>query len=175
VQIPNHMGGVDVTFQAGNNTVGGTHAADGNIISSNGIGTAGPGILISGQGNNTLIQNNLIGPNNLGAGPPVDLVAPPPQTSNKGGGVSIQGGAFSNKLITNFIAFNNDGSGVSGITDNSTGNFNLFSQNQIFLNPQNATPADAQITDSAGQQGMLNSQVTTALTTLIRVTQATTV
>src|SRR5262249_5642715 len=43
VQIPNHTGGVNVTFQAGNNTVGGTHAADGNIISSNGIGTAGPG------------------------------------------------------------------------------------------------------------------------------------
>src|SRR5262249_53506735 len=175
VQIPNHTGGVNVTFQAGNNTVGGTHAADGNIISSNGIGPAGPGILISGQGNNTLVQNNLIGPNNLGAGPPVDLVAPPPQTSNKGGGVSIQGTAFSNKIITNFIAFNNDGSGVSGITDNSSGNFNQFSQNQIFLNPQGNPPTDAQIIDSAGQQGMLNAQVTTTLTSLIRVTQATTV
>src|SRR5262249_15575864 len=176
VQIPNHTGGVNVTFQAGNNTVGGTHAADGNIISSNGIGPAGPGILISGQGNNTLVQNNLIGPNNLGSGPPVDLVAPPPQTSNKGGGVLIQDQAFSNKLITNFIAFNNDGSGTSGITDNSSGNFNLFSQNQIFLNPQGTTPTDAQIIDSrAGQTGMANGQVSTILTSLIRVTQATTV
>ena len=175
VQIPNNLGGLNVTFQASNNTVGGTHAADANIISGNGVGAAGPGILIDSQGNNTLIENNLIGPNNLGAGPPVDLVAPPPQTSNKGGGVSITGGGFANKLITNFIAFNNDGSTVSGISCSSTGNFNLFSQNQIFLNPQNTLPTDAQIIDSGGgQQGMLNSQVDTTLTSLIRVTAATT-
>src|SRR5262249_2578304 len=81
VQIPNHLGGMNIHFQASNNTIGGTHAVDGNIISGNGIGTAGPGILLDAQGNNTLIQDNLIGPNNLSAGPPVDLVAPPPQTS----------------------------------------------------------------------------------------------
>ena len=175
VQIPNNLGGLDVTFQASNNTVGGTHAADGNIISGNGVGAAGPGVQIDSQGNNTLIENNLIGPNNLGAGPPVDLVAPPPQTSNKGGGVLITGGGFANKLITNFIAFNNDGSGVSGITCSSTGNFNLFSQNQIFLNPQNTPPTDAQIIDSGGgQQTMTNGFVDTTLTSLIRVTAATT-
>jgi hypothetical protein len=174
VQIPNHAGGLNITGFASNNTVGGTHAADGNIISSNGMGTAGPGILINGNGNNSLIENNFIGPNNLGAGPPVDLVAPPPQTSNKGGGVLISGTAFSNKLITNLIAFNADGNGTSGITDSSTGNFNLFSQNQIFLNPQNVSPTDAQIVDSAGQQGMINADVTLVMTSLIRVTAATT-
>jgi hypothetical protein len=175
VQLPNISGGVDLTGRASNDTIGGTHAADGNIISGNGVGAAGPGITFDMLANNALVQNNLIGPNNLSAGPPVDLNAPPPQTSNKGGGVLLQGGAFANKLIANLIAFNNDGTSVSGITDISTGNFNLFSQNLIFLNPQNTTPTDAQIIDAAGQQGMRNGQVDTTLTSLIRVTGATTI
>jgi hypothetical protein len=175
VQLPNQAGGMNVGGQASNNTIGGTHVADGNIISGNGLTTFGPGITFNNQANNTLVQNNLIGPNNLGAGPPVDLAAPPPQTSNKGGGVRITGVAFANKVVMNFIAFNNDGNGTSGITDISAGNFNLFSQNQIFLNPQNTSPTDAQIIDNGGQEGMTNAGIKTDMTSLIRVTGATTV
>ncbi len=184
IQLPNSGNGVLLHTFANNNTVGGVLRANSNQISGNGSGVggagAGVGLVVQNGANNNLIENNDIGPNNLGigGGAPFDP-ANVRQLSNKGGGIFIAGTAFANRLMFNNIAFNNDNGTVSGITHSSSGSFNQFSQNTVFLNPPDLAPVTPQIVDSAGQQGMRNSQIlagpSPALTTLIKIDSATTV
>src|SRR5437868_6935593 len=180
VQLRNTVNGIVLDFSANNNTIGGAQHVSGNQVSGNGVASAGVGLILQGGANNNLIENNDIGPNNLGTGggAPTYLLNGR-QVSNKGGGVLIQGTAFANRLLFNNIAFNNDNNTVSGITHSSTGNFNKFSQNSVFLNPPDIAPATPQIVDSAGQQGMTNAEIAPGpnppLTTLIKIDSATTV
>ena len=171
VQVPNLIGGVVLDGQASGNTIGGaTYAGSHNEISGNNT----VGVWIKGSANNNIIQNNDIGPNNLGSGSPADLTHTR-QVSNKGGGVLIEGTASSNTLIQNNIAFNEGVAGNSGITHNSSANFNKFTQNNISFNPPDGPPGGPTIQDNNGQQGMLNAQITTAITSLIKVDTATTI
>src|SRR5262249_32177434 len=68
VQIRNAVNGIVLDFAANNNTIGGGARVNGNQVSGNGIGSAGIGLVIQGGANNNLIENNDIGPNNLGIG-----------------------------------------------------------------------------------------------------------
>ena len=202
VQIPNSTGGLVMTGLANNNTIGGGTPANGNQISGNN----GPGVTLVGatvagnprDPNNNLLEDNNIGPNSLGAGggPPLDQVTTSPQTSNKGGGILIYTGAteavgngpFANHFLTNVVAFNSSattfvkaGEATSaGLQDDSQGNFNTFSRNQIFLNPPNVSPSIPAINVTAGQQGIRNSQIqvptsATVIQSLINITSATTI
>jgi hypothetical protein len=185
---PTDTAGVGLTGSANGNRIGGTQLANGNQISGNqGYGVwIGTGINLTSGGNpfnpnNNLFQNNRIGPNSIETGAPFDPSTPadPLPKSNKGGGVLIDAAAFANTLRTNVIAFNTDNTGngapVSGITHSSTGNFNRFTQNHIFLNPPDVDPTTPQIVVSAGNEGILNAQINnTALTSLIKIDSAVT-
>ncbi|HEY6328386.1 MAG TPA: VCBS repeat-containing protein, partial [Blastocatellia bacterium] len=207
VQIPNATGGMLLAGLANNNTIGGAITADANQISgNNGPGITLIGFqtepTIAFDPNNNVFQDNEIGPNSLGAGggPPLDQAVTSPQTSNKGGGVFITSGVsetlgvngpFANRFVTNIIAFNSSSSAdvalggdpittSAGIEDDSNGNFNTFTQNQIFLNPPNAEETVPTINDDAGQQGMRNAQILVptspdVITSLINITSATTI
>ncbi|MBI4850706.1 MAG: choice-of-anchor D domain-containing protein [Acidobacteria bacterium] len=202
VQIPNFGSGISFGGAANGNTIGGTQRATFNQISGNG----GPGLTIGNtlgaNPNNNLIQFNDIGGNNLGTGAPFDPVTPamPAPRSNKGGGVAIAFGAFANTLANNNIAFNNDtgaalqpnpptsppGTVTSGISYNTTtnngvaGNFNTFTQNNIFLNPPDMPPTTPNIFGVAGNENISNDDIIppnapNALNTLIKIDSAVTI
>lgn len=201
VQVPNFGSGVSFGGAANGNTIGGTQRVNFNQLSGNG----GPGITIGNtlgaNPNNNLIQFNDIGANNLGTGAPFDPVTPamPAPRSNKGGGVAIAFGAFANTLANNNIAFNNDtgaalqpnpptsppGTVTSGISYNTTaigapGNFNTFTQNNIFLNPPDMPPTTPNIFGVAGNENINNNQIIppngpNALSTLIKIDTAVTI
>lgn len=180
VQIPNGLAGVLFTGSATGNTIGGPLIGNRNQISGNteqgvriggAVGAANP--------NNNIVQNNDIGPNNQGTGAPFDPATPadPLPKSNKGGGVLFDGASFANRIATNNIAFNADDTGgappVSGITHASTGNFNRFTQNNIFLNPPDTQPITPQISLLSGNESMLNAAVNNvAVTSLIKIDSA---
>jgi parallel beta-helix repeat protein len=120
VAVPNIDDGVAFDESPSSNTVGGTAAGAGNVISANGM----DGILVFETGTtNNLIQGNFIGTDRTGT---LNL-------GNTGPGVSIGGGAASNTVggtvagAANIIAFN-DVSVTNGIgvqigdmaTDNTT-------------------------------------------------------
>lgn len=201
VQIPNFGSGISFGGASNGNTIGGTQRATFNQISGNG----GPGVTIGNtlgaNPNNNLIQFNDIGPNNLVTGAPFDPVTPamPAPRSNKGGGVFVAFGAFANIVANNNIAFNNDtgspvqpnpptsppGTTTSGITYNTTaigapGNFNTFTQNNIFLNPPDMPPTTPNIFGVAGNENINNGQIippnaANALSTLIKIDTAVTI
>ncbi|MGH9759741.1 MAG: beta strand repeat-containing protein, partial [Blastocatellia bacterium] len=183
VQLPNLDFGVLLEFDANNNTIGGTSSANLNVISGNGstVGSSfGPGVIIQDAADNNLIQDNLIGPNSLGTGPPTDLNNPSNPVSNKGGGMIVTGGAFANRIIGNSIAFNSTLGTASGILCDTSGSFNTFSQNLIFLDPANNPPTIPAIQEpGTGQQGLLNTEISAAnppaQTSLIKIDSGTTV
>jgi hypothetical protein len=207
VQIPNATGGVVMTGLANNNLIGGVTAANGNQISgNNGPGITLVGWLVNAGApfdpNNNILENNEIGPNSSGAGggPPLDQVTTTPQTSNKGGGILLYTGAsetgtgpFFNTFLTNVVAFNssssadvintantNGGVTSAGLENDSAGNFNTFSENQIFLNPPNTSPTIPAINDRAGQENIRNPQILLptsvgVIKSLINITSATTI
>jgi hypothetical protein len=181
VQLPNGANGITITGSANQNTIGGQVATLKNQIAGNtgfglqigaGMGLANP--------NNNLISNNDIGANNLGTGAPFDPATPnaPQPRSNKMGGVLIDGAAFANTLAANNIAFNGDAVGTmsGGIGHMSTGNFNKFTANNIFLNPPDGPAIVPQINVVTGNQGITNAQITPMmLTSLIKIDSAITV
>lgn len=206
VQVPNFASGVLISGAASNDTIGGTQRANFNQISGNGGTGITIGSLLMHSGspsipNNNVIQFNDIGPNNLGTGAPFDPVTPamPAPRSNKGGGVSLAAGAFANIIANNNIAFNNDTaapqtnppttppivptSGISYATNTNTGtagNFNTFTQNNIFLNPPDIPPTTPNIFGVAGNEGMNNGQIIAptapnALNSLIKIDSAITI
>ncbi|MGO9469517.1 MAG: beta strand repeat-containing protein [Isosphaeraceae bacterium] len=104
--------GIEISDAASSNTVGGTAASKGNVISGNGSS----GVLISGSGTTgNLVEGNLVGTNYLGAA----------LLGNHNGGVVINGSATGNTVggtaagSRNVISGNNgdgidaDGSGTS--------------------------------------------------------------
>ncbi len=205
VQVPNFGSGIFITGASSNNTIGGTQRATFNQVSGNG----GPGITVGSLlahsltqsiPNNNVIQFNDVGPNNLGTGAPFDPVTPamPAPRSNKGGGVSLGGGAFANIIANNNIAFNNDTaapqtnppttpppvptSGLSYVTVamGAPGNFNTFTQNNIFLNPPDMPPTTPNIFGVAGNENINNNQIIApnapnALSSLIKIDSAITI
>jgi hypothetical protein len=190
---PTGTAGVGLTGSADGNRIGGPQAANANQISGNHgygmwIGNAGTTLGTPFNPNNNTIQNNKIGANSIGTGAPFDprVPADPLPKSNKAGAVLIDVAAFANTLASNEIAFNADNTtlgappalpptAASGITHSSTGNFNRFTQNNIFLNPPDVDPITPQIVDSAGNEGELNAQINnTALTSLIKIDSAVT-
>lgn len=182
VQVPNGLAGVLLTGSATGNTIGGPLLGARNQISGN----TEHGVRIGGEigaanPNNNIIQSNDIGPNNQGTGAPFDPTTPadPLPKSNKGGGVLFDGACFANRLANNNIAFNADDTGgappVSGITHASTGNFNRFTQNNIFLNPPDGPPDTPTINVIAGNEGLRNTQVNNVfVTSLIKIDSAVT-
>ncbi len=202
IQVPNFGSGLSFGGASNGNTIGGTQRANFNQISGNG----GPGLTVGNTAganpNNNLIQFNDIGGNNLGTGAPFDPVTPamPAPRSNKGGGVFVGFGAFANTLANNNIAFNNDtgaalqpnpptsppGTLTSGISYNTTtnngvaGNFNTFTQNNIFLNPPDMPPTTPNIFGVAGNENISNDDIippnaANALNTLIKIDTAVTI
>lgn len=207
VQVPNFGAGISFTGAANGNTIGGTQRANFNQISGNGgpgiilgnIGTVG----VAGvpNPNNNVIQFNDIGGNNLGTGAPFDPVTPamPAPRSNKGGGIFVGFSAFANVIANNNIAFNNDTasplqpnpattppfaptSGITYLTNTSSvpGNFNTFTQNNIFLNPPDVPPTTPNIFGLAGNENMNNAQIIdptspNSLTSLIKIDSAITI
>ena len=122
----NLANGVEIAAGALFNTIGGTAAGAGNIISSNGTTTAlGDGVLITGAGTTT----NLVEGNHIGTDPTGTLALP-----NAANGVEIASGANGNTVggttaaAANVIA-NNAVNGVL-ITTSS----NLVAGNTIVLN-----------------------------------------
>ncbi|HEV3204654.1 MAG TPA: right-handed parallel beta-helix repeat-containing protein [Gemmataceae bacterium] len=102
--LPNNLGGVDLFSGTSNNTVGGTLAGAGNLISGN----SGNGISLHGSGTtNNFIQGNRIGTNVLGSA----------ALGNATNGLSIDGSAANNIVggtqsgARNLISSN----GVSGV------------------------------------------------------------
>lgn len=179
VQIPNVVDGLLITGSSNGNTVGGQNRTTFNQIAGNGsVGVQIGGAVGLANPNNNVVINNDIGLNNLGTGAPFDPASPadPQPKSNKGGGFLIDGAAFSNVVALNNIAFNADSGTVSGLTHTSTGNFNTFTGNNIFLNPPDLSPATPQILVNGGNEGMTNGQVNNqALTSLIKIDSAVTV
>ena len=202
IQVPNFGSGLSFGGASNGNTIGGTQRANFNQISGNG----GPGLTVGNTAganpNNNLIQFNDIGANNLGTGAPFDPVTPamPAPRSNKGGGVFVGFGAFANTLANNNIAFNNDtgaalqpnpptsppGTLTSGISYNTTtnngvaGNFNTFTQNNIFLNPPDMPPTTPNIFGVSGNENISNDDIippnaANALNTLIKIDTAVTI
>jgi hypothetical protein len=109
--------GVLIASGSSNNTVGGTTAGAGNIISAN--STDGVKLRDTGTTGN-LVQGNYIGTDGSGA----------LALGNGGNGVSITGAASGNTILGNVIAFNgNDGV----LVDTGTGNTILG--NSIFGHP----------------------------------------
>src|SRR5262249_45948118 len=103
-----------------NNTVGGTTAAAGNLISGNG----GAGVRIAKHASGNLIQGNLIGTDSTGTNP----------VANGGAGVLISAGSANTiggttSGAANTIAFN----GSSGVSVEA-GNTNAVRENSIFSN-----------------------------------------
>lgn len=188
VQVPNLLAGVLIRGSANGNTIGGAQRAAFNQISgNNGVGVR---IGAGGGPNNNVIQFNDIGPNNLITGAPFDPLDPsaPQPRSNKGGGVVIDGTSFSNIIAQNNIAFNNDTAIVpvpapnpailcSGIRHQGTGNFNTFTQNNIFLNPPNQSPVTPNISVINGAEGLRNTMIVAppSLTSLIEINSVVTV
>lgn len=208
VQIPNFGSGVLITGAANGNTIGGSQRATFNQISGNG----GTGVFLGtpaatgSNPNNNLIEFNDIGANNTQTGAPFDPVTPamPAPRSNKGGGIFLNDNAFANIIIANNIAFNNDTaastqpnppttpppaatSGITNMTATNTGtsgNFNTFTQNNIFLNPPDMPLATTpNISLISGNEGMTNAQIvnptavsaTQLLMSLIKVDSAITI
>ena len=186
---PNQSAGVLLTGSANGNTIGGSQGANANIISGN----AGYGLRIGGlipsvnpagpsNPNNNSVRGNKIGSNGLGTGAPFDPAAPsdPLPKSNKGGAILFDAASFANTIANNEIAFNADnmtiGPPTSGITHVSTGSFNQWTQNSIFLNPPDTAPITPQINVLGGNEGLRNTQINnTAVTSLLKIDSAITI
>ncbi len=128
--VRNLFHGVQIRFDANNNTIGGNTASERNIISGNG----GDGVNIDNNGNSTgnLTSGNLIRGNFIGADPTGTTAI-----GNGGNGVNISFGASGNFIGGfadssgggNVIAFNG-GRGI--VVESGTGNFLIG--NSIFSN-----------------------------------------
>jgi hypothetical protein len=127
--LPNHGGGgVDIFGGAQSNTIGGTAAGAGNLISGN----QSPGIAINGAGtNNTLVQGNVIGLNAAGGG-----------KIQNGDGIAIYGGAQSNTIGGTTTAARNiiSGNQFAGVSIGNNGtNNNVVQGNYIGLDATGST------------------------------------
>ena len=117
----NLANGVEIAAGALSNTIGGTAAAAGNIISSNGTTTAlGDGVLITGPGTAT----NLVEGNHIGTDPTGALALP-----NTANGVEIAMGANGNIIGPGNVILHNGANGVLITTNGNTVTGNVISLN----------------------------------------------
>ncbi len=143
--------GILVYADAGNNTIGGTTAGAGNVISGN----TGIGLWISGQGTSgNLVQGNFIGTNASGTG----------ALSNGNDGVLVDNAASDNTIGGTRPAAGNliSGNTQAGIQINGTGSSgNVVEDNLISTNISNtsavANGIDIQISGAASNNPILNN------------------
>ncbi len=152
--VPNTLGGVLIDNGTKNNRLGGSSAAERNVISGNG----GPGVVISGTATvSNTVSGNVIGLRSASVGAPLTSAG-----ANTGDGVLITGGATGSRIggtaaEANTIGANiGNGVRVSGSgTDNTIIQSNLIGTsftNNIYValgNTQNGVQVDGQAFNTA--------------------------
>lgn len=146
--IPNQSPGIAIATAANNNTIGGSAANAGNVISGN--NSTGIAVFQAGTTNN-LVQGNVIGANASGTA----------SLPNRGDGVAVTNGASGNIIgaartesvpatiaaLGNRIAFNTrDGVRIGDGTGNTVRGNRIFQNGELGINLQPTGEADSTVT-----------------------------